>query len=77
MGHPLGATGCMILGTTLDELERQNKSTALQCVGGGMKKQLLLNVFKRLCPLDRNEHNHLMLTLKLMCKLHTTGKNNK
>jgi acetyl-CoA C-acetyltransferase len=30
MGHPLGATGCMILGTTLDELERQNKSTALQ-----------------------------------------------
>ncbi|HEY4616692.1 MAG TPA: acetyl-CoA C-acetyltransferase [Flavobacterium sp.] len=38
MGHPLGATGCMILGTALDELERQNKSTALAtlCVGGGM-----------------------------------------
>lgn len=38
MGHPLGATGCMILGTALDELERQNKQTALAtlCVGGGM-----------------------------------------
>lgn len=38
MGHPLGATGCVILGTVLDELERQNKSTALAtlCVGGGM-----------------------------------------
>lgn len=38
MGHPLGATGCMILGTALDELERQNKETALAtlCVGGGM-----------------------------------------
>ncbi|MCJ7758058.1 MAG: acetyl-CoA C-acetyltransferase, partial [Gillisia sp.] len=35
MGHPLGATGCMILGTALDELERQGKSTALAtlCVG--------------------------------------------
>ena len=38
MGHPLGATGAMILGTVLDELERTNKSTALAtlCVGGGM-----------------------------------------
>tara|TARA_R110000868_G_scaffold4211_1_gene26374 strand:- start:20983 stop:22182 length:1200 start_codon:yes stop_codon:yes gene_type:complete len=38
MGHPLGATGCIILGTALDELERQGKSTALAtlCVGGGM-----------------------------------------
>tara|TARA_R110002033_G_scaffold72897_1_gene124125 strand:+ start:68839 stop:70038 length:1200 start_codon:yes stop_codon:yes gene_type:complete len=38
MGHPLGATGCIILGTVLDELERQGKSTALAtlCVGGGM-----------------------------------------
>ncbi len=38
MGHPLGATGCMILGTALDELERRDKSTALAtlCVGGGM-----------------------------------------
>lgn len=38
MGHPLGATGAMIIGTTLDELERSNKSTALinLCVGAGM-----------------------------------------
>ncbi len=38
MGHPLGATGAMILGTVLDELERRNKTTALVtlCVGAGM-----------------------------------------
>ncbi len=38
MGHPLGATGAMILGTALDELERTGKSTALAtlCVGAGM-----------------------------------------
>jgi acetyl-CoA C-acetyltransferase len=38
MGHPLGATGAMILGTALDELERTGKSTALVtlCIGGGM-----------------------------------------
>jgi acetyl-CoA C-acetyltransferase len=38
MGHPLGATGAMILGTALDELERSGKRTALisLCVGGGM-----------------------------------------
>lgn len=38
MGHPLGATGAMIFGTVLDELERRDKSTALinLCVGGGM-----------------------------------------
>jgi acetyl-CoA C-acetyltransferase len=38
MGHPLGATGAMILGTVLDELERSDKETALVtlCVGAGM-----------------------------------------
>lgn len=38
MGHPLGATGSMLLGTVLDELERTGKSTGLitLCVGGGM-----------------------------------------
>ncbi|MGB5078174.1 MAG: acetyl-CoA C-acetyltransferase [Sphingorhabdus sp.] len=38
MGHPLGATGAMILGTVLDELERSGKSTALTtlCIGAGM-----------------------------------------
>ena len=38
MGHPLGATGNMILGTALDELERTGGRYALTtlCVGGGM-----------------------------------------
>ncbi|MBS0248190.1 MAG: acetyl-CoA C-acetyltransferase [Proteobacteria bacterium] len=38
MGHPLGATGAMILGTVLDELERSGKETALVtlCIGVGM-----------------------------------------
>ena len=38
LGHPLGATGGMILGTMVDELERSGKSTALitLCVGAGM-----------------------------------------
>ena len=38
MGHPLGATGAMILGTVLDELERRDLSTALVtlCIGIGM-----------------------------------------
>jgi acetyl-CoA C-acetyltransferase len=38
LGHPLGATGAMILGTVLDELERRNLSTALitLCIGAGM-----------------------------------------
>ena len=38
LGHPLGATGAMILGTMVDELERSGKSTALitLCVGAGM-----------------------------------------
>jgi acetyl-CoA C-acetyltransferase len=38
MGHPLGATGAMIVGTVLDELERRNKRFGLctLCVGAGM-----------------------------------------
>ena len=38
MGHPLGATGAMVLGTALDELERTDKSVALVtlCVAAGM-----------------------------------------
>lgn len=38
LGHPLGATGCMLMGTLLDELERQGKQTGLitLCIGGGM-----------------------------------------
>ena len=38
LGHPLGATGAMLLGTALDELERRGLATALVtlCIGGGM-----------------------------------------
>ncbi len=38
LGHPLGATGSMLLGTLLDELERRNLETGLVtlCIGGGM-----------------------------------------
>jgi len=38
LGHPLGATGAMLLGTALDELEARDLSTALVtlCIGGGM-----------------------------------------
>ena len=38
MGHPLGATGAMLMGTLLDELERQDKQTGCVtlCAGGGM-----------------------------------------
>lgn len=38
MGHPLGATGAMVLGTAMDELERSDKETALVtlCIGAGM-----------------------------------------
>src|SRR5439155_12810421 len=38
MGHPLGATGAMLLGTALDELERTGRGTALVtlCIGAGM-----------------------------------------
>ena len=38
LGHPLGATGAMLIGTVLDELERQNKAVGLttMCIGLGM-----------------------------------------
>ncbi len=38
LGHPLGATGAMLLGTLIDELERRDKTTGLVtlCIGGGM-----------------------------------------
>jgi len=44
MGHPLGATGAMILGTVLDELERTGKQTALVslCVAAGMASAMVI-----------------------------------
>ncbi|MSQ53656.1 MAG: acetyl-CoA C-acyltransferase [Betaproteobacteria bacterium] len=35
MGHPMGASGAIVLGVLLDELERQQKSTGLCCISGG------------------------------------------
>jgi acetyl-CoA C-acetyltransferase len=47
LGHPLGATGAMLIGTALDELERSGKGTALitMCIGGG---QGIATVIERL-----------------------------
>jgi acetyl-CoA C-acetyltransferase len=38
LGHPIGATGAMLIGTLVDELERRDLSTGLvaMCTGGGM-----------------------------------------
>ena len=47
LGHPIGATGAMLLGTVLDELERRDLSTGLVtlCIGGGMG---IATVFERI-----------------------------
>jgi acetyl-CoA C-acetyltransferase len=44
LGHPIGATGGMLIGTLVDELERQDKSTGLvtMCTGGGMGTATIL-----------------------------------
>src|SRR5207245_133049 len=44
MGHPLGATGAMILGTAIDELERRDLATALVtlCIGAGMGTAIII-----------------------------------
>ena len=44
MGHPLGASGAMILGTVLDELERRGLRTALVClcVAAGMGSAMVI-----------------------------------
>jgi acetyl-CoA C-acetyltransferase len=49
LGHPLGATGAMLVGTVLDELERTGKSTALVtlCIGGGMG---IATILERVLP---------------------------
>ena len=53
MGHPLGATGAMILGTVLDELERRDLNTALVtlCIGAGMGTATIIErVVRRRMP---------------------------
>ena len=44
LGHPIGATGAILIGTVLDELERQDKTTGLvtMCAGGGMAPAIII-----------------------------------
>jgi len=44
LGHPIGATGCMLIGTALDELERRGQKRALitMCAGGGMAPAIII-----------------------------------
>ena len=44
LGHPIGATGSMLIGTALDELERRGQSTALitMCAAGGMAPAVIV-----------------------------------
>jgi acetyl-CoA C-acetyltransferase len=44
LGHPIGATGAMLIGTALDELERSDKSTGLvtMCAAGGMAPAVII-----------------------------------
>ncbi len=44
LGHPIGATGAILIGTALDELERQDKERALitMCTGGGMAPAIII-----------------------------------
>jgi acetyl-CoA C-acetyltransferase len=44
LGHPIGATGSMLIGTALDELERSGRSTALitMCAAGGMAPAVII-----------------------------------
>lgn len=47
LGHPIGATGSMLVGTALDELERRDKQVALitMCAGGGMAPAVIIERF--------------------------------
>jgi hypothetical protein len=58
MGHPLGATGAMILGTLLDELERRGASTGLAalCVGAGMGTATIIERISGERRHDRHHH---------------------
>jgi acetyl-CoA C-acetyltransferase len=44
LGHPIGATGAILIGTVLDELERQDKQVGLvtMCAGGGMAPAIII-----------------------------------
>jgi acetyl-CoA C-acetyltransferase len=44
LGHPIGATGAILIGTVLDELERRDKQIGLvtMCAGGGMAPAIII-----------------------------------
>ena len=44
LGHPIGATGAILINTALDELERQDKQVGLitMCAGGGMAPAIII-----------------------------------
>ena len=44
LGHPIGATGAVLINTALDELERQDKQVGLitMCAGGGMAPAIII-----------------------------------
>ena len=44
LGHPIGATGAMLIGTALDELERRGQSVAMvtMCAAGGMAPAIII-----------------------------------
>jgi acetyl-CoA C-acetyltransferase len=44
LGHPIGATGAILIGTVLDELERQDKQFGLvtMCAAGGMAPAIII-----------------------------------
>ena len=44
LGHPIGATGSILIGTVLDELERRDKQVGLitMCAGGGMAPAIII-----------------------------------
>jgi acetyl-CoA C-acetyltransferase len=44
LGHPIGATGAMLIGTVLDELERRDQQFGLitMCAGGGMAPAVII-----------------------------------
>jgi acetyl-CoA C-acetyltransferase len=44
LGHPIGATGAILIGTALDELERRDQEFALitMCAGGGMAPAIII-----------------------------------
>ena len=65
LGHPLGATGAMLIGTLLDELERRELRYGLAtlCVGGGMGVATIIERLARMIALDQRDDGVVTLTM--------------